>query len=124
MAEEACADYLAARVLTESQPVTYRLLSRALKVDAHAAKQMLSAFHEQQNARKANSVHATYLLTGTKRPPARANGTGAGDGPDVSMRSSPFMSSMPEPEEAADEPVPRTAMVLVREEELAGAWAT
>jgi hypothetical protein len=34
------------------------------------------------------------------------------------------MSSMPEPEEAADEPVPRTAMVLVREEELAGAWAT
>jgi DNA polymerase delta subunit 3 len=82
---------------------------------------MLADFHEKQNARKASSVHATYLLAGTRRSPARTNGTAARDGNDVSMRSSPFMSSMPEPEEPVEAPVPKTAILLVREEEVEGA---
>lgn len=39
MAEEQYKDYLAARVLTEHKPVTYRLLSRALKTNVNTAKQ-------------------------------------------------------------------------------------
>ena len=38
MAEEQYKDYLAARVLTEHMPVTYRLLSRALKTNVNTAK--------------------------------------------------------------------------------------
>ena len=34
------------------------------------------------------------------------------------MRSSPFMSSMPDPDEPAEEAVKRTTVVLAREEEL------
>jgi DNA polymerase delta subunit 3 len=77
---------------------------------------MLFDFHQKQNEKKANSVHATYLLTGTKRGPKPTNGT------DVPMPSSPFMSSMPEPEATAEEPIKTTTILLVREEELQGAW--
>ncbi|EAT84144.1 hypothetical protein SNOG_08976 [Parastagonospora nodorum SN15] len=38
MAEESYKDYLAARLLTENKPVTYRLLSRALQVNVNSAK--------------------------------------------------------------------------------------
>jgi DNA polymerase delta subunit 3 len=34
------------------------------------------------------------------------------------MGRSPFMSSMPEPEEPAEEPIKETTIILVREEEL------
>jgi hypothetical protein len=83
---------------------------------------MLFEFHQKQNAKKPKSVHATYLITGTKRAVEHANGTNGRGGEDVSMRSSPFMSSMPEPEEPADEPIKRTHVVLVREEELESAY--
>ncbi|KAH8728676.1 DNA polymerase subunit Cdc27 [Phaeosphaeriaceae sp. PMI808] len=118
MAEEQYKDYLAARVLTESKPVTYRLLSRVLQVDVNSAKSMLFDFHQKQNARKAKSVHATYLVTGKKSSIERTNGAHDKDSGDIPMRSSPFMSSMPEPEESVAEPVKRTTIVLVREEEL------
>jgi DNA polymerase delta subunit 3 len=113
-------EYLAARVLTEGKIVTYRLLSRVLKVNVNTAKQMLYDFHTKQNAKKPNSVHATYLFTGKQRPQAakHTNGTHTQDGEDSIMQSSPFMSSMPEQEECAEEPIPVTAVVLVREEEL------
>lgn len=118
MAEEQCKDFLAARVLTENQPVTYRLLSRAIKIDVNTAKCMLFDFHQKQNAKRPQSVHATYLVTGTKQAPNHTNGTSGRSGDDVAMRSSPFMSSMPEPGEPGDEPVKKTCIVLVREEEL------
>ncbi|KAF2829352.1 hypothetical protein CC86DRAFT_444450 [Ophiobolus disseminans] len=126
MAEERSRDYLAARVLTEGQPVTYRLLSRAIKVDVNTAKWMLFDFHKQQNAKKSNTVHATYLITGKKRSEddesKHTNGVNGRDGDDTNMRSSPFMSSMPEPEEDSDEsdeePVKQTTILLVREEQL------
>ncbi|KAH5407493.1 hypothetical protein HBI47_171510 [Parastagonospora nodorum] len=135
MAEESYKDYLAARLLTENKPVTYRLLSRALQVNVNSAKLMLFDFHQKQNAKKAKSVHATYLITGKQRAHEASNGTSAQDSADVDMRSSPFKSSMPEAAEDEgdddndddeddeeddddDEPVQETTILLVREEEL------
>ncbi|KAF1846787.1 uncharacterized protein K460DRAFT_367533 [Cucurbitaria berberidis CBS 394.84] len=118
MAEDEYKDYLAARVLTENKPVTYRLLSRALKVNVNVAKWMLFDFQQKQNAKKPNSVHATYLISGTKRRTQHTNGVNDRDGMDTAMRSSPFMSSMPEAEERTEEPVKTTTIALVREEEL------
>lgn len=118
MAEEQYKDYLAARILVEQKPVTYRLLSRAVKTNVNTAKWMLFDFHQKQNAKKPNSVHATYLVTGAKRKTEQSNGSGGRTGDDVTMRSSPFMSSMPEPEERAVEATRKLSIVLVREEEL------
>jgi DNA polymerase delta subunit 3 len=90
---------------------------------------LLFDFHKKQNAKKANCVHATYLITGTRRTDSDsgkgkgANRVNGKDGEDVNMRSSPFMSSMPEPEEedeSDEEPVKQTTILLVREEELEG----
>jgi hypothetical protein len=81
-------------------------------------RSMLFEFHQKQNAKKPNSIHATYLVTGTKRSAEHTNGKNGKHGEDVDMRSSPFMSSMPEPEEPAEEPVKETTVLLVREEEL------
>ncbi|KAF2188172.1 hypothetical protein K469DRAFT_737542 [Zopfia rhizophila CBS 207.26] len=111
-------EYLAARVLTDNRIVTYRLASRALRVNVNIAKQMLHDFYLTQNANKQKSVHATFLLTGKRRNPEHTNGIHAKDGEDTFMHSSPYMSSLPEPEEPEEEPVPVTSMVLVREEEL------
>ncbi|EUC42308.1 hypothetical protein COCMIDRAFT_103875 [Bipolaris oryzae ATCC 44560] len=133
MAQEQYKDYLAARILAENKPVTYRLLSRALKTNVNTAKRMLAEFHKTQNARKPKSVHATYLLTGTPRNSEQSNGSKIRKGEDTDMRSSPFMSSMPDQEEDEDSdydsspdnentPSPRgvkeTQILLVREEEL------
>ncbi|EOA87597.1 uncharacterized protein SETTUDRAFT_150612 [Exserohilum turcica Et28A] len=133
MAEETYKDYLATRILAEHKPVTYRLLSRALKTNVNTAKRMLFEFHKKQNTRKPNSVHATYLITGTPRRSQHANGAKRQKGDDNDMRSSPFISSMPEAEEAEDSDyvsgsddedtsapkgVKETQVVLVREEEL------
>lgn len=118
MAEENYNDYLAARLLTENKPVTYRLLSRALKVNVNVAKRMLFDFHQNQNTRNPNSIHATYLLSGTRQGIDFTNGANGRDRDDVAMRSSPFPSSMPERDEATEEPVKKATLLLVREEEL------
>lgn len=82
---------------------------------------MLYDFHNQQNSKKPGTIHATYLLSGTKRreaPPVVANGGVKQDGEDQYMQSSPFMSSsMPRPEEDTGESSVLT-ISLVREEEL------
>ncbi|TVY44426.1 DNA polymerase delta subunit [Lachnellula occidentalis] len=112
--------YLAASILTEDKVVTYRLLSRALKVHVNAAKEMLYDFHSQQNAKRPEAVHATYLVSGTKRKetPVETNGGAKTDGEDDYMQSSPFMSSsMPQPEEDTGE-TSVLSISLVREEEL------
>ncbi|KAF1928010.1 uncharacterized protein M421DRAFT_64338 [Didymella exigua CBS 183.55] len=121
MAEVKYKDYLAACIITGNQPVTYKLLSRALQVNVSVAKWMLFDFHQKQNAKKANSIHATYLISGTKRSLDDISGTNSRGDEVVSMRSSPFMSSMPEQEGAApeEEPVKKSALLMVREEELA-----
>ncbi|CAG8949317.1 hypothetical protein HYFRA_00004943 [Hymenoscyphus fraxineus] len=114
--------YLAARILTEDNAVTYRLLSRVLKVHVNDAKEMLYDFHRSQNQKKPGSVHATYLVSGTKRkedPPATIGGVKDEDGDDY-MQSSPFMgSSMLQPEQ--DQGTGASSVLeitLVREEDL------
>lgn len=60
---------------------------------------MLYDFHRSQNAKKPGTIHATYLLSGTKRSeePVATNGGARNDGEDDYMQSSPFMgSSMPQ----------------------------
>jgi DNA polymerase delta subunit 3 len=80
---------------------------------------MLFEFHQTQNAKKPNSIHATYLISGTKQSDEGTASTNGRIGEDVSMRSSPFMSSMPEKEQDDEEqPVRKTTLSLVREEEL------
>ncbi|KAF2658783.1 hypothetical protein K491DRAFT_766477 [Lophiostoma macrostomum CBS 122681] len=121
-------DFLAAKVLTDSRPVTYRLLSRAVKVNVNIAKQMLYEFYTKQNAKKPRSVHATFLITGRKPDlehiDGDSNDINGKDGYDSFMISSPFMSSMPEPEESEEPdepeeaPVLETCISLVPEEEL------
>jgi DNA polymerase delta subunit 3 len=81
---------------------------------------MLYDFHNQQNAKKPGTIHATYLLSGTKRreAPVVTNGGVKQDGEDQYMQSSPFMSSsMPQPEEDTGESSVLT-ISLVREEDL------
>jgi DNA polymerase delta subunit 3 len=76
---------------------------------------MLYEFHTTHNAKKPKAVHATYILTGKKSISKHQNGVNGRDGDDAVMRSSPPMSSMPD---TAEEPVTKTSIVLVREEEL------
>ncbi|EPE10755.1 dna polymerase subunit cdc27 [Ophiostoma piceae UAMH 11346] len=59
-------EFLATEVLVEQKLITYRYLSRALKLNVNVAKKALFDFHTSQNAKKAGSLHATYLLYGTK----------------------------------------------------------
>jgi DNA polymerase delta subunit 3 len=85
---------------------------------------MLFDFHRMENAKTPNSVSATYLISGvplSQRKPA-TNGA-SHDGDDVAMRSSPYMSSMPQPDETEVEikrPFRTTSFVLAREEDLDG----
>lgn len=91
---------------------------------------MLYEFHRKQNAKKPGSVHATYLLTGTRRPtPSQVNGSHSQeDGEDTVMQSSPMLpsSSFPQPDnETAEEEAPLIrSIMLVKQEHLDQAKAT
>ena len=81
---------------------------------------MLYDFHRSENAKKTQSVNATYVITGVQKPPEKPATNGhAKDGEDEVMQSCPFMSSMPQPE-VAEEEIRTTSMILVREEDLEG----
>ena len=91
---------------------------------------MLFEFHRSQNAKKPNSLYATYLVSGTKSlasvsiiSPVHPNGSvGKGDGEDQPMQSSPYMpSSAPQVDEEEDAgAVSVLSISLVREEDLEG----
>lgn len=83
---------------------------------------MLFEFHRQQNVRKPGSVHATYLVAGTKRKQGSKsiNGNTAKDGEDEYMQSSPFRSSPVPNLEEVPEDIPVLSITLVREENLEG----
>ncbi|RDL40011.1 Uncharacterized protein BP5553_04351 [Venustampulla echinocandica] len=117
-------NYLAARILTEDKVVTYRLLSRAVKVHVNTAKEMLYEFHSQQNAKKPGTIHATYIVSGTKRKEEPATHAGVKKaGEDEYMQSSPFMgSSMPQTEDNTEE-CSVLSICLTREEDLEGLLA-
>ncbi|KAI0398873.1 hypothetical protein F4802DRAFT_591681 [Xylaria palmicola] len=79
--------YLAQKLLSEDQLVTYRLLSRALGVHVNIAKEMLYDFHKWQNDKRPGSLHATYIVYGTRSSrPAQHDG-------DVEMASSQMTGS-------------------------------
>ncbi|KAI0837841.1 DNA polymerase subunit Cdc27 [Hypoxylon sp. FL0890] len=103
--------YLAQKLLTEDQLVTYRLLSRALKVHVNTAKEMLYEFHKWQNDKRPKSLHATYLVYGTKKAVQK---TEEQDG-DVEMTNSQNSEELHVP--FSDE-VPTYTLSLVKEEQL------
>ncbi|OTB10032.1 hypothetical protein K445DRAFT_323425 [Daldinia sp. EC12] len=103
--------YLAQKLLTEDQLVTYRLLSRALKVHVNTAKEMLYEFHKSQNDKRPGSLHATYLIYGTKKAAVKVEES---DG-DVKMTDSQTSEEMHVP--FSDE-VPTYTLSIVKEEQL------
>ncbi|CAL8578247.1 CDC27 protein [Xanthoria parietina] len=103
-----------------AQQVSYRNLSRELKVHSNVAKRLLFQFHKQQNSKKPGSVHAVYLVTGYISPvtPTSSAQYEQADGEDVHMQSSPFMSSsMPRQDEDEEQLAVKT-VTLCREEYL------
>ncbi|KAJ6148344.1 hypothetical protein N7497_010326 [Penicillium chrysogenum] len=116
--------YLAENVLNERRPVTYRLLSRALKVHANRAKQILFEFHRNENAKKPQTVHATYVISGIQKAPEPAPTNGHADDEDEMMQSSPYLpSSMPN-QDATSDSIRTASIVLAREEDLEDAKST
>ncbi|KAJ5398101.1 hypothetical protein N7509_006214 [Penicillium cosmopolitanum] len=118
--------YLAENVLNERRTVTYRALSRALKVHATKAKQMLYDFHRNENAKKPQSVHATYVISGFQKPPAAETPVTNGHAKDEDevMQSSPYLpSSMPN-QDASFESPRVMSIIIAREEDLEDAKST
>lgn len=89
---------------------------------------MLFEFHQKQNAKRPGSVHATYLITGTRIPskPQQLNNTESQDSEDAVMQSSPPIpnSSAPQAPEGDVEPTLIRSILLVKEEHLQQAKAT
>ncbi|KAL9124797.1 MAG: hypothetical protein Q9217_005916 [Psora testacea] len=111
--------YLAANVLNDGKIVSYRMLSRELKVHDNAAKRMLYNFHHSQNSKKPGSVHASYIIEGIpriQREPA-INGHHI-DGEDTQMQSSPFLSSSTPKEDQVETGVLVKYITFVKEENL------
>jgi DNA polymerase delta subunit 3 len=89
---------------------------------------MLFDFHQKQNAKKPGSVHATYLITGTRTPPKPQQQAKADtqDGDDAVMQNCPPIpnSSAPQAPEDDTDPTPVRSVLLVKEEHLSQAKAT
>ncbi|KAK6332378.1 hypothetical protein TWF696_003096 [Orbilia brochopaga] len=106
--------FLAARVLNDQKLITYRLLSRELKIHVTKAKEYLAAFHESENRKKSGSCHATYVVTGLPKPVVPAPPKTDHDH-DTYMESSP----VPEPtQDSSEETVKTSSVILVAEEQL------
>ncbi|THX65287.1 hypothetical protein D6D11_00547 [Aureobasidium pullulans] len=121
-------EYLSANVLNDGQTVSYRTLSRALRVHSNLAKQMLYDFHHSQNSKKPTTLHATYLITGRKTislEQAEDKAVESQHGPEKTMRSSPAPSS---PTHNHDQPEIReyqaTSILLVDQDHLDAAKST
>lgn len=118
--------FLAAEIISEQNTISYRNLSRALKVHCNAAKCMLFDFYQKENAKKPGSIYATYLLAGTKKIwHIHGHETSKGANGDVPMPSSPPAppSSMPQASQATEHleevsQVPVKTILLCREEDL------
>ncbi|KAJ5770284.1 uncharacterized protein N7511_002335 [Penicillium nucicola] len=116
--------FLAENVLNERQAVTYRSLSRALKVHANRAKQILYDFHRSENAKKPQTVHATYVISGIQKAPEPASRNGHANDEDEMMQSSPYLpSSMPN-QDASSDTAHIASIILAREEDLEDAKST
>ncbi|KAK6515304.1 hypothetical protein TWF506_007649 [Arthrobotrys conoides] len=109
--------FLAARVLNDNKLVTYRLLSRELKIHVNKAKEHLAAFHEAENRKRQGSCHATYLVTGIPKPLAQTSRPRIDTDDDTYMESSPVPQATQNEDE---ETVKMSSVILVTEEELEG----
>ncbi|KAJ4512030.1 CDC27 protein [Exophiala dermatitidis] len=125
--------YLATEILSEQRTLSYRNVSRALRVHVNAAKCMLYDFYQFQNEKKPCSVYATYLLSGLKKQQRTIENdtNGATDkhqyNEDEPIPSSPppFTSSMLEPSQQSnaeqdehEQQVSVGTITLIREEDL------
>lgn len=126
--------YLATEVLSEQRTISYRNVSRSLKVHVNAAKCMLYEFYKAQHDKKPDSIYATYLISGvkkTQKPALGENGTTNGHKHDsdedepIPSSPPPFTSSMLEPSQQSSQPaeenktqIPVRTITLVREEGL------
>ncbi|KAI9713526.1 MAG: hypothetical protein M1820_000908 [Bogoriella megaspora] len=83
---------------------------------------MLFDFYQKQSGSKSGSVHATYIVKGTRRLPEapKSNGFQSQDGDDSIMYSDNYMSSSaPEPDgEDVQDKTQISSIVIVREEHL------
>ncbi|KAK9245367.1 DNA polymerase subunit Cdc27 [Lipomyces tetrasporus] len=112
MANNQYSTFLATRIVHDQEPITYRLLSRELKVHTALAKRYLYAFHTSSRSLYPDKVHATYLISGQKRPTPAISG-------DVLMSdvSSP-PSTLPDTDVTLDDEIVQRIFELVPEEEL------
>ncbi|ODQ53955.1 hypothetical protein SAICODRAFT_24725 [Saitoella complicata NRRL Y-17804] len=62
-------DLLSGRIGVDEKIVTYRLLSRELKVHVNTAKQLLFEYYQSCKT-SSKSIHATYVITGLRQPKA------------------------------------------------------
>ena len=86
---------------------------------------MLYAFHKTQTTKKPDSIHATYLISGTKRSDAIGTSVAKGkDGEDTVMDSSPFPSSWMETPTRVEPEIAVSTVTLVKEEDLDGKGIT
>ncbi|KAK2745408.1 hypothetical protein FQN57_003751 [Myotisia sp. PD_48] len=113
-------NWLAGKVLGDHESVSYTALSRGLKVHCDHAKRMLYEFHRSENAKKPESVNATYLITGIRRSsqPDATSRNHLKDGEDDVMQSSPTGGKDNRPEFGSQK-APITSIILVREQDLA-----
>lgn len=82
---------------------------------------MLFEFHRNENAKRPQSVHATYLISGIQNPPEPPATNGHANDEDEIMQSSPYLpSSMPNQEVTSDQ-VRIASVIIAREEDLEGA---
>lgn len=82
---------------------------------------MLYEFHHAQNSKKPGSVYATYLIDGVPHIMKEPNDNGhPHDGEDISMQSSPYMSSSMPQEENDEDKISLRKVILAKEEDLEG----
>lgn len=81
---------------------------------------LLFEFHRNENAKKPQTVHATYVISGIQKAPEPSYTNGHGNDEDETMQSSPYLpSSMLNQDLAPDSSRP-ASIVLAREEDLEG----
>lgn len=81
---------------------------------------ILFEFHHNENAKKPQTVHATYVISGIQKAPEPSYTNGHGNDEDETMQSSPYLpSSMPNQDSASDS-IRVASIVLAREEDLEG----
>lgn len=82
---------------------------------------MLFDFHRKQTSKNRSSVHATYLVEGILAASKETGVNGyKGDGEDVHMQSSPYMSSSMPHEDHTEDVITTRSIILAREEDLEG----